>query len=163
MTVLAKIVSFLNSIGIETNEGVVPESSFLPGVRVLCGRLVYDPASLTWPGDLLHEAGHLATVPASLRSTLSDGIELSEPVANATEVEATAWAYAAIRHLQLDPTVLFHSGGYRAASARLIFTYSAGVYPGAYGLAQSGMTAVGDEARAAGAAIYPEMSQWLRS
>ncbi|KGM56299.1 hypothetical protein N800_08880 [Lysobacter daejeonensis GH1-9] len=163
MTVLAKIVDFLNNIGIETSEGVVPDSSFLPGVRITSGQLVYDPASLTWPGDLLHEAGHIATVPSSLRSMLSDGVELPEPATYATEAEATAWAYAAVRHLQLDPAVLFHCGGYHGASDRLISTFSLGVYPGAFGLAQSGMTVVAEDTCAHGASVYPEMRQWLRS
>lgn len=162
MSPLASIVKFLNDIGIETMEGRVSKSSFLPGVRIFGGRLIYD-CELPWPGDLLHEAGHIATTPASLRSGLNDGIELPESVPYATEVEATAWAYAAIRHLQLDPAVLFHSGGYHGVSDQLIATFAAGVYPGAFGLAQSGMTTLGIEARNDGASVYPEMSRWLRS
>ena len=162
ISTLARIVDFLNSIGIETTEGDVPDSSFLPGVRIHGGRIVFD-RSMPWPGDLLHEAGHIATAPASLRSTLNDGVELTGSVPYATEAEATAWAYAAVEHLQLDPTVLFHTGGYHGASDRLIATFAAGVYLGAYGLARADMTAVGPDARDRGAAVYPKMAQWLRS
>lgn len=161
MTPLATIVEFLNRIGIATAEGDVPDTSFLPGVRIEAGRLVYDPA-LPWPGDLLHEAGHLATAPAQWRVGLSDGVELPASVAHAGEAEATAWAYAAVRHLQLDPAVLFHPGGYQGASERLVATYEAGVYPGAHGLVQAGMTAAGPEARARGWPVYPQMARWLR-
>jgi hypothetical protein len=34
------------------------------------GGLVYDWERLTWPGDLLHEAGHIAVIPAALRPTI---------------------------------------------------------------------------------------------
>ena len=162
MTVLSRIVAFLNDIGIDTAEGDVPASSFLPGVRIVEGRLVYSADALTWPGDLLHEAGHLAVAPAALRATLSDGVELPETVMHASEVEATAWAFAALRHLALEPTVLFHDGGYHGASAGLIHTFALGVYPGAAGLAQAGMTNVGEDARRAGLPVYPAMTRWLR-
>lgn len=161
MTVLETIVDFLNGIGIDTREGHVPAASFLPGVRIERGGLVYDRA-MPWPGDLLHEAGHIATAPASLRPGLSDDVGLPASVPYATEAEATAWAYAAVRHLGLEPAVLFHSGGYHGASDQLLATYGAGVYLGAAGLAQAGMTTVGAAARESGAACYPEMSRWLR-
>lgn len=162
MTALSRIVAFLNRVGIDTRAGDVPATSFLPGVRIVEGRLVYAPDALTWPGDLLHEAGHLAVAPASLRTTLSDGVELPASVAHASEVEATAWAYAALAHLDLDPAVLFHDGGYRGASSGLIHTFALGVYPGAAGLARAGMTHVGEDARAAGRPVYPAMLRWLR-
>ena len=66
MSDLTTIVDFLNSIGIEATQGSVSASSFLPGVRIESGRLIYDPA-MPWPGDLLHEAGHIATAPGFLR------------------------------------------------------------------------------------------------
>jgi hypothetical protein len=78
------------------------------------------------------------------------------------EVEATAWAYAASVALGLDPAVLFHEGGYHGRSASLVMTYALGVYPGCKGLADNGMTLVGDQARRAGVAPYPHMQRWLR-
>lgn len=162
MTTLQRIVDFLNRIGIEARRGPVPACSFLPGVRVSSGQLVYDPESLRWPGDLLHEAGHVAVAPAKIRATLNDGVELPADVAFASEAEATAWAYAAVQELQLDPAVLFHGGGYQGASEGLIATFSVGVYPGAAGLARAGLTHVGEEARASGLPVYPEMLRWLR-
>lgn len=162
METIERIVDFLNGIGIATRRAHVPSTSFLPGVRILEGGLVYDPGTLAWPGDLLHEAGHLATAPGSLRAGLSDGVELPASVPHASEAEATAWAYAAVVHLQLDPAVLFHPGGYHGASESLIATYSLGVYPGAFGLAQSGMTSLAGGAGPPEGPVYPRMSRWLR-
>jgi hypothetical protein len=160
---LESILAFLAEIGLTVTEGSVPASSFLPGIRLARGTLLLDRAALRWPGDLLQEAGHLAVTPASLRSTLDDALEDSVPVPHAGEEEATAWAYAAVTHLRLDPSVLFHEGGYRGKSAALIRTYGYGVYPGSFGLAQAGMTLVGADAAAAGVPPYPAMTRWLRA
>jgi hypothetical protein len=159
---LEVIVDFLRTLGIATAEGHVPAGSFLPGIRVAGGRIIYDPATLRWPGDLLHEAGHLAVLPAALRSRLDDALPGIDDIPHAGEPEATAWAYAAIVHLRLDPAVLFHEGGYRGRSQDLIRTFGFGVYPGAHGLAQAGMTLTGQDALRAGVAPYPRMARWLR-
>ncbi len=156
------ILDFLNVVGIPVHEGLVAKDSFLPGLCIRHGSLVYDNASLRWPGDLLHEAGHIATMPASQRGELHDALEQLPAVAHAGEVEATAWAYAALMHLDLDASVLFHPEGYHGKSAELIATYGLGVYPGCFGLAQAGMTLLGAEAVAAEVAPYPHMIKWLR-
>lgn len=156
------IVDFLKSIGISVQEGKVAADSFLPGLCIANGSLVYDNAALRWPGDLLHEAGHIATAPASIRSLLSDSLDDSPPAPHAGEVEATAWAYAALVHLGLEPSILFHPDGYHGKSARLISTYALGVHPGSFGLAQAGMTLLGVEASLAATPAYPHMIQWLR-
>ena len=157
-----QIVAFLISIGIPVREGSVVDDSFLPGLSIINGSLVYDGLSLQWPGDLLHEAGHIATVPSSMRALLNDSLDQSVSVPHAGEVEATAWAYAATVHLGLAPSVLFHQGGYHGKSPALIATYSYGVYPGCYGLAQAGMTLLGVDATSACVLPYPNMTQWLR-
>jgi hypothetical protein len=159
---LNSILAFLRDIQLETTEGIVPSDAFLPGVRIARGTLIFDRSALRWPGDLLHEAGHIAVTPAALRSSLDDALKPSPAVPHAGEVEATAWAYAATVHLKLDASVLFHEGGYRGHSAGLIMSYSHGVYPGAFGLAQAGMTFVGDGAQRGGVAPYPRMARWLR-
>jgi hypothetical protein len=157
------ILNFLISIGITVREGPVAIDSFLPGLSISDGSLVFDRAALRWPGDLLHEAGHIATAPSSIRASLNDSLEESDPVPYAGEVEATAWAYAAIIHLGLPPSVLFHPEGYAGKSSALIATYTFGVYPGCFGLAQAGMTLVGADASLAATPPYPHMIQWLRS
>ena len=159
---LETILAFLDEIELPASEGFVPTDSFLPGIRIERGTLVLDRLALRWPGDLLHEAGHIAVTPSALRPALDDALEASVPVPHAGEAEATAWAYAAIARLRLHPSVLFHEGGYRGHSPGLVMSYSCGVYPGAFGLAQAGMTVIGAEARQAGVPPYPWMTRWLR-
>ena len=156
------IAAFLSSIGLPPAEMPLPCTASLPGVAIEAGRLRFDPSRLVWPGDLLHEAGHIAVTPSSLRPGLADRLDERALASHAGEVEATAWAYAATVAAGLAPEVLFHDGGYGGASARLAFTYANGVYPGAAGLAAAGMTLLGDAARARGIAPYPHMILWLR-
>lgn len=157
------ILDFLGRIGVPVRLAPVPDEAFLPGIRIVAGSLVVDRARLAWPGDLLHEAGHIATTPAAQRARLDDAMAAAPASAHAGEAEATAWAWAALRHLDLAPEVLFHTGGYHGRSAGLIATYGLGVHPGAHGLAQAGMTVLGEQARAAGVPPYPHMLRWLRA
>lgn len=158
-----RIAEFLTSVGIEVVPARLEEGEcLLPGIRVEGGRLLVDEAGLTYPGDLLHEAGHLAVAPGDVRPGLSGEVVIPGADMDASEVHATAWAYAAVVHLGLDPKILFHGGGYRGKSEGLLFTYGVGVYPGAYGLQQFGMTATGAAAREMGVAPYPNMLKWIR-
>lgn len=65
------------------------------------------------------------------------------------------------KHLGLHAAVLFHEGGYHGNSRGLITMFEAGVYPGAFGLAQAGMTEVGPDVPPDRA--YPHMARWLRA
>lgn len=159
---IERIIAFLRHIGLGVDEGPVPDAAFLPGVRILAGRIVFDRRVLAWPGDLLHEAGHVATTPAAHRGQLSDDVSGQEEHPGAGEAEATAWAYAAVIATGLDASVLFHPGGYRGQSAALIATYGMGVYPGCRGLSEAGMTLIGQAARDRDLAPYPHMQRWLR-
>ena len=156
------IAEFLTMIGIEVIPSRLQGECFLPGIRVDEGRLLVDEQTLEYPGDLLHEAGHLALVPAMVRASLSGEVNVPGEDMDAMEVKATAWAYAAINHLGLDPAILFHQGGYKGKSEGLLFTYQAGVYLGAFGLEQAGMTATGKLARELNVAPYPSMLKWLK-
>ncbi len=157
-----KISGFLNSIGIEVVAANLPDECFLPGIVVENGRLLVDETKLAYPGDLLHEAGHLAVAPSVVRPDLSGEVIIPGENMDTVEVSVTAWAYAAIIHLGLEPNILFHHGGYKGRSESLIFTFSMGVYPGANSLESLGLTATGENARKLGVAPYPNMLKWLR-
>jgi hypothetical protein len=157
-----RVMSFLREIGLAVTEAPVSPDSFLPGLRIVQGGLQVDLDQLRWPGDLLHEAGHLAVVPAALRATMDDALAELPPVPHAGEIEATAWAWAALRHLQLPSEVLFHDGGYHGRSQGLRTTFELGVNLGAAGLVSAGLAATPAQA-SAGAAPYPHLLAWLRS
>ena len=161
-TPLDAILSFLDAIGIPSRPAELPEGTFLPAVAIDAGPLVYDPQRLRWPGDLLHEAGHIAVTPPAARAGLSGALEGSEAAPHGGEVEAIAWSWAAAMHLGLAPQELFHPDGYKGQSAGLLLSYSLGVWPGAFGLAQAGMTLVGETAQEAGVPPYPRMRALLR-
>jgi hypothetical protein len=157
-----QIVAFLRSIGIEAIEESVPNDSFLPGLQISSGRILFDRVHLLWPGDLLHEAGHIAVTPAALRSALNGDVAGHEDLSNDGEVESIAWSFAAARALALDPGVVFHSAGYRGHAEGLLRTYSLGVYPGVAGLEAWGMTLGAAAAQKLGVPAYPNMQCWLR-
>jgi hypothetical protein len=145
--VTSQIVEFLGAIGIPVVAAQV-SGAVLPGIRIEKGSLVVDETQLVWPGDLLHEAAHLAMVPAALRETLAEdaGNDGGE------ELGAIAWSWAAISHLGLDAEIVFHSGGYRGGSRSIIENFREGHYIGVPFLRWIGLT--GEN--------YPAMIQWLR-
>jgi hypothetical protein len=77
-TVTNRIADFLNEIGIGVEPVRLNAEGFLPGILVKGGRLLVGEAELSYPGDLLHEAGHLAVAPGDVRPSL--GGKLSSPV-----------------------------------------------------------------------------------
>ena len=154
----ATIVAFLRAIGLTVRAGTLSEPTFLPGIEIDQGALVVDEARLRFPGDLLHEAGHLAVATPDRRAQMhkdagADGGE---------EIMAIAWSYAAAVHLQLDLVVLFHSDGYRGEAAWLIDNFTNGSYIGLPGLQWAGLTLDTRHALEQGLPPYPYMLRWLR-
>src|SRR5579883_3111176 len=129
-----KLADFLNGIGIETVSQPLPDGTFLPGIEIAEGRLLVDEAKLLFPGDLLHEAGHLAVMPRSMRPSLSGKLLEAGENAELVEVAAMAWSYAACVHLGIDPAVVFHPAGYKGKSQALLLGFSLGIFPGVYHL-----------------------------
>ena len=160
--VTRKIAEFITNIGIEILPVSIDRKTFLPGILVENGRILADESKLKYPGDLLHEAGHLAVAPATIRSSLSGEVALPDVWMEPVEVHAIAWSYAAIVYLGLDPRIVFHEGGYGVESERLLSNYNLGVYIGANGLQDAGLTVTGERAAKLGVAPYPHMLKWLR-
>lgn len=154
----ASIATFLRSIGLEVHAGAVPEPSILPGIRISDGDLLVDEERLLYPGDLLHEAGHLAVLPGESRK--SQGAEAGADMGN--EIAAICWSYAAAIHLQIDPAIVFHAHGYRGASEAYLENFGEGRYVGVPLLEWMGLTAGEKSAAARGIAPYPHMLRWLR-
>ena len=152
------IAAFLTEIGLTVKAGEIHAPTFLPGICLDHGALLVDEAQLAYPGDLLHEAGHLAVMPPSRRrqAHLDAGKQAAE------EMMAIAWSYAALVHLKLEPAVVFHPAGYRDGSQALIDNFSHGRYIGVPVLQWLGMTADDGRAKELNVAPYPAMIKWLR-
>lgn len=72
--VIETIIEFLREIGLKVLLGQHEGDSFLPGIRIKTGGLSIDPSQVLHPGDILHEAGHLTTLPYAVRSKLDGAL-----------------------------------------------------------------------------------------
>src|ERR1041385_3144956 len=154
----ARMAGFLASIGLETAPAVLAEAGFLDGLMISHGVLLIDEARLAYPGDLLHEAGHLAVVPGDKRKLLY-GHAGSDP---GEEMAAIAWSYAAALYLGIDPAVVFHPSGYAGGSQAILLNFSQGRYFGVPMLEWFGLTVSRKNAAPLDHPPYPHMLKWLR-
>ena len=143
-----KITEFLISIGLEVRFAPILAKTFLPGLKIDSGTLLIDIDQLAHPGDILHEAGHLACMPPEIRRNMDDDLEPGD-LHNGGELMAIAWSYAACLHLGIDPAVVFHEHGYKGESQTMLDNFSKGHYFGVPMLQWSGMTNA-----------YPTMLSW---
>ncbi len=152
------IIDWLQQIGLPVRLAALAPDTFLPGVTLEPGGLVVDPEQLLYPGDLLHEAGHLATMlPAQRASTGSNaGSDMGD------EIAAQTWSYAAAVHLGIAPEIVFHSTGYKGSAQTLIETYRDGK-AGVPLLQWMGLTLDAKRAAASSIPPYPHMIRWLRA
>ena len=160
---LATCINFLESVGITCRVAAVNHNTgFLPGLSINCGVLEIDLPNLKHPGDILHEAGHIAVVPSSERPFLNASDIEKRDMREAEEMMAICWSYAACVHLQLDPHFVFHEEGYHGGGGYIADNFIQGRYLGLPMLQWIGLT--NDEKNAAlrGVSAYPVMEKWLR-
>lgn len=173
------VVEFLRKIGLEVcdREGV---SGFCPGILVEGGRIVVDRA-ICEASNLLHEAGHVAVVPTEFRhllnGNLSKGIKemfdhLEEmdlhpdsPIYRAAlqcgDQEATAWAWAAGKALNLPEHSIIREVDYSGAGNEVRTQLQMRHYGGINGLHHAGlcnMPRPGMQTE-----VYPQMKAWLQT
>ena len=153
------ILRFIEGTGIPVEHGQVPEDALLPGMTVRHGVLVVDRERVAYPGDLLHEAGHIAVMEPQARSATP---EVSSDAAE--EMAAIAWSYAAAKALAIDPGFVFHDHGYRGGGDYLgvAFESNPTSAPGVPMLRYYGMAANPAIAEQAALPPYPHMLRWLR-
>lgn len=163
MKYLEPIITFIQTIGIVCEQtNLVGQKSFLKGIMIDKGRLLYDANILEYEGDLLHEAGHIALETPAHRPFLNDNVEEGKNPAESLEIGVILWSYAALRHLALPIEVVFHQQGYKGQSDFLITSFENGQYIGLPLLQWFGLTATDAAIQQEKALPFPQMIKWLR-
>jgi hypothetical protein len=158
--VVETITNFVESIGLSVVMRAIEKDTFLPGLLLENGKIIIDPDKLLYPGDILHEAGHLAAYEPAVRETIGD--PLPEYMSAGFEMMAMAWSYAACLHIGLDPAVVFHDDGYKGAGSHILQTYNNGSYIGLPMLQYLGLAYEKKKAIELNTLPYPNMVRWLR-
>ncbi|MDU0372487.1 hypothetical protein ACFPAF_18955 [Hymenobacter endophyticus] len=110
------LLDFVEKSGLVVQEEPIEQACFLPGLLLRQGQLVVDRHQLLYPGDILHEAGHLAVTAAAERPTVGGNSTENHPEKEGEELAVLACTYAACRHLGLPAAVVFHPDGYKSQS-----------------------------------------------
>lgn len=153
-----KCIDFLQTIGIPVAFTTIEAECFLPGFQLSGGKVLVDREKMRYPGDLLHEAAHIAIVPAAERPSLTAESIMLRPMREAEEMMAIAWSYAACEHLDIHPYFVLHNEGYQGGGNEIADNFIEGRYFGVPMLQWTGMCAANgsDEPQ------YPVMLKWLR-
>jgi hypothetical protein len=124
------ICAFLTQIGIRWEWGTIPGDTFLPGLLIDQGKLTIDKERLKFPGDILHEAGHIALTSPDIRHELGQS-HLNETAAQGSEeLGVLLWSWLAAQQLGVPERVLFHEHGYKGEADWLISQFGSGNYIG---------------------------------
>lgn len=150
---LDRMLDFLTSIGLPVRETRFDKPGFLPGLLIEKGELLLDRARLLYPGDVLHEAGHIAVTVAAERPLLGANVTDNHPEKEGEEIAVLLWTYAACQALGIPPVVVFHPDGYKGSSEYLIESFTNGQYMGLPLLVWMGLTTTEG---------FPTMTRWLR-
>lgn len=177
---LQKAAAFLNEIGIKAVE-VDRVKGFLPNCRITHGSIEYSRACDV--SDLLHEAGHIATVPAQFRSYLDGDVgvgqkrmldeikemdlhpdeKLNRAVMQCSDPEATAWSWAVAEHLEIPSAlrILDHHFANDGATQRM--SLGMGLHMGVHGLSHGGFCVTRSSLeKFLGRPAYPRMLYWMQ-
>ena len=149
-----RLVAFIRTLGIAVHERDLPVS-FLPGMDIGEGGVMVDYARIAHPGDLLHEAGHVAVAPPEQRAA-----EKFAP-GGGDEMAAIAWSYAAAKIAGLDSKVLFHDD-YKGGGPAIREAFDGGRYFGVPLLDYYGMCVDPRRAAPDGPKPFPHMLRWVR-
>ncbi len=186
---LGPIVAFLRDIGFGVEFGPGAQNGFLPGVNIHAGVIHVDPDTLVAPGDLLHEAGHMAVLPRRFRSGLGSDLDADmhhlieaeagpgipdDPILAAPkqqgEFMAQAWSYAAALHIGVSPDCIFFPGSYKhhdyEGKHPMLAWIERGTHYGPPALARVGMTGPAGVFAMMGGGNgllpFPAMARWVQ-
>jgi ribosomal protein S18 acetylase RimI-like enzyme len=150
-----RLAAFLSEVGLTVEFASVPPDSFLPGLALIPNGLRVDRNALLYPGDMLHEAGHLAVMAPEDRA----GSPSSHAADPASEMAAIAWSWAAAAHLGIPPELVIHDAGYKGMAPQIRNDFASGKFIGFPILAWLGLTTPATPEQPS---IYPRMLRWLR-
>lgn len=152
-----KCIAFINEVGIKIEFRNLNDDSFLPGFNIENGKIIIDRSMIQYPGDILHEAGHIAVVATNDRPRLTEAAIIKRRNREIEEVMAIAWSYSACVHLGIDPAYVFHKDGYRGGSETIMDSCQKNEYMGLFMLQSLGMAKENKEPKG-----IPSMLNWLR-
>lgn len=152
------LIDFISSIGIKVIKKEIDEDTFLPGILIDKGSLIIDEQKLLYPGDLLHEAGHIATLTSQKREVAYNDISKNP----GDEIATLAWSYAALKYLGVDASLIFHSNGYKGDSIWLIEHFESEGDMGVPLLEWMGLTYSKKSANEFDKKSFPIMQKWIR-
>ena len=177
---LQKAAAFLNEIGIKAVE-VDQVEGFLPNCRITHGSIEYSSACDV--SDLLHEAGHIATVPAQFRSYLDGDVgvgqkrmlgeiaamdlhpdeRLHRAAMQCSDPEAAAWGWAVADHLEIphELRILDHHFTNDGATHRM--SMGMGHHLGIHGLSHGGFCVTRPSLeKYLGRPVFPRLLYWTQ-
>ncbi len=157
-----KVLYFLNEIGIKVVETDLNETTFLPGLALASNCIQIDFNKLLYPGDILHEAGHLAVTTREERKNIGSHKMASDWPNAGEEIIAMLWSYAALVYLKLPIEFVFHPEGYKNESSWHIENYRNQTYIGLPLLAWTGLCLTPEQADNENKKAFPSMLKWLR-
>jgi hypothetical protein len=154
--IIGKILAFLDQIGLPYSMATIENETFLPGLKIDQGALVIDIEKLTYPGDILHEAGHIALTAPQKRPHLNQEIMDAIPDTQSVEMGVILWTYLAGHAIQLPMEHIFHAGGYKGNSNWLMDLFQQKNYMGLPLLNWMGVTEPNPEGD------VPKVLHWYR-
>lgn len=157
-----RVLDFLKKIGIQIIEKKLDSTTFLPGLALGSNCIYVDFDNLKYPGDLLHEAGHLAVTDGETRKNINSNDANTEWPTQGEEIAAILWSYAALTHLNLNPSFVFHSNGYKGNSDWFISNFTNANYIGLPFLEWAGLALGENKAQKEGKEAFPVMQKWIR-
>jgi hypothetical protein len=173
-----RLIAFLSEIGIDVIVGSDTNGGFLDTCKIEKGHLIASPN--TPISDILHEAGHLAILPEIYRTKvtgdsdevireihksifLAHGEDHPFPraIVNSSDQAATAWAWAAGRHLGIAPEKIIQDSDYDNSGHDMRIMLSTGMYAGIHSLAHAGFCQTKRNPYVNEGAVWPELNYWV--
>ncbi|NJM79308.1 MAG: hypothetical protein HC854_06230 [Flavobacterium sp.] len=159
---IKKIIAFLKDIGIPTIEKELPATTFLPGLALSNEGILVDYNQLLYPGDILHEAGHLAVTTSENRKKIGTNEMPEDWPTQGDEIGAMLWSFAAAHHLEIPLDVVFHPNGYKGSSEWLLASFKDHNFIGLPLLEWFGLTLSEEKAKELNKEPFPHMLKWTR-